>query len=190
MIVFSIFAILSSHATVVKSENYKQNFHPPQTEAEKALDEILWITSGLAVTTKHSSENGLPLEYWLDINRLVELYHGNTKSYITEKHLKIFTKDLNKAYTYDVQFSTSRKCDKACHDYELNKILCAHDFMDNVYRTTFITKNEAVIQATSAEYKSDTSTYKLKKESDIWKLDGVRCCGSDACSINPEVLMR
>ncbi len=174
--------MLCFNVCVFAGEN---DFHPPQTEAERALDGILIIESGLDVydyTThaggkKSGNANKLQADYWLTEIEMLE-YHKN-KSYNTKKTLvfpKIFTANTLQQYNSQ-DSSNSNIYSTPCYDNS-ETISCAPNYagMDFglEYKTVKHNHNDAIIQS-HTKYLPYQPVYTMVKQNGKWKLDGADC---------------
>ena len=139
-------------------------FHPPQTAAEKALDNILRLSI--------SSDGNL------DSFVLKEPYYDRRKD---TGYAKLFTPALlttmSKLQADMVQKDCGGKYQKGdvC-GFDMSPTLCGQDYPDRyIYRTEGQTDTEAVVTSAWPKSTDNSATYRLISQDGHWKLDGIHC---------------
>jgi hypothetical protein len=141
-------------------------FHPPKTEAEKALDRIFM---------KSDSDDNL---FRFILNRPD---YNPSKNYGYER---FFTKELLKSWREteaDIKKGQHCNYNEGLCGMDISPITCGQDGAGHLFKTIKQTDNEAIMTYISEEIFKlypDTKTpyfYKLIKQEGIWKLDGVDC---------------
>ena len=140
------------------------NFHPPQTNAEKALNEI--FNAELYINNK-AVEHGYITQ---------KLY--NTLKKVETNRLNGFCKDL-------VQLEGDPPCEMLSYD----PIVCGQDVPPDGYlvKTVYLTNNKTVIiqrkdwivDGKVMQEFDWKHTYTLRKQNDKWKLDETSCLNKE-----------
>lgn len=159
---FILVLLLASVAAQAKS------FHPPQTEAEKALDEI----------TTHITENDVNL-----LHDVQEYLAGRApfkyERYFTRKYLKKWM-PVQQQWLKDA--CEGRSDDDEYKDCSVWRLSCIGDLNPPyIYRTLRETNNEAIILyawAIEKEQVNEDDSYihfHMRKIDNAWKLDRAPC---------------
>lgn len=154
--------IASSAACAVKNPAGQPQFHPPQTEAEKALDHILMLDQTdryLASFVFKVPERALSRD---------------------KKYSRLFTQGLQNAWEKSFK-SSPLGDDGTMHYVDINFITCAQDAPKKyLYATGKDDGHEAYIEPAWPEFVNNPVSppffpYRMIKEDGAWKLDGVKC---------------
>ena len=141
-------------------------FHPPQTEAEKALHEIIDLEA--KGSNLFAFALGIP-----------EGDPAKTKRY-GQFFTKAFLTALRKAEADLIQSNCGGidREDEPC-GFDFDPLLCAQDTWDvYVFRTIKAGEASATIIAIGLEVENHEEAYhyyNMTKEQEIWKLDGIDC---------------
>jgi|GEM_PF-4837016 len=171
-IVFIVFLLLTSFSLVSKVKaaeiepTTQKTFHPPQTEAERTLDGILWITSFSYFY--HKNNNAQQPTYWGISDKEIE--SQNFSKMFTEEYLHFEILERN----------------KCPYDYGMENV-CDYDY--NVGYLSYNTKSDdgqfAVIFSCAKASLDYCNTYSLRKNKNgIWQLDGFKCFKNKYCIAN------
>ena len=143
--------------------------HPPATSAERALDGIL----------KHADSDGQQLD---------NLFGGRGQHnfHASADYSKVLTAPLLAAITARQKAVVQADCGGQYKKGELcgldySPITCAQDFSDTyLYRTQSSGEDRAEITYYWPGTDKPVATYRLIRQAETWKIDGIRCTGGDA----------
>lgn len=157
----------------------KPLFHPPQTEAERVLDEIL---------RRYDSDTDLDLFIF---NRL-QKNHARDKEFAL-----LFTQDFLNSAEKKRKDEVRKSCGGKypadgleCDMLEgVQPIYCASDYPDEfLFRTVSASGNSVIISYSGlpepSEGKANTSFYRMTKTANAWQLDGIDCGEGQAINMH------
>jgi hypothetical protein len=174
---FVVSLILPAACAAEKSIDQPQ-FQPPQTEAEKALDAIL---------TRAKTDYDMTF-YALNephYDPLLGSPHARLVPPEDKGYSRLFTKPLVNAWRELEKSLVQQSCGGKYIGGELcgldyNPILCTQDDSDTFhYHTVNSDKNMAIIEYSPPETEYLLATYRMIKDQQGWKIDGVACRDSD-----------
>lgn len=150
-----------------------ETIHPPASTAERALDGIL----------KHAD---------YDSNQLDNLFGGRgQKNYRpTADYSKILTPPLLTAITAKQKALVQKDCGGQYRKGDIcgmdsSPITCAQDTSDSyLYRTLSGGEDRAEIAYYWPGTDKPVATYRLIRETETWKIDGIRCTDGDSFNFN------
>ena len=169
--IFALFLTSFSLVSKIKAAEIEsatqKTFHPPQTEAERALDGMLIIESGLVMydyekcigcsTNFFGYQNRYKLDYWLTKNE-IDIFLNDVNEATNIKNTKIFDKNI-----VDKISTNSTK-------QYYNYILCADDYFDEILYQTNEVNNKYHTIITNQQNK-----YALINKNNKWILFDVEC---------------
>jgi len=161
VLLFAVLLALPAACTAGKAANRTQ-FHPPQTEAEKALDHILMLDN--------TDGNNLGLFMFRMPGRHM-LKDDDFSPLFTQPLLDAWFK----AYMSIPQEEGGERY------VDIDFITCGQDTPDNyLYATVKDDGREAYINTAWPQFVDNTKVstlppYRMIKEAGVWKLDGVKC---------------
>jgi hypothetical protein len=146
-----------------------ETIHPPATLAERALDGIL----------KHADSDGQQLD---------NLFGGRGQKnfHATADYGKVLTPPLIAAITAKQKAVVQADCGGQYKKGELcgmdsSPITCAQDFSDSyLYRTDSSSDDRAEITYYWPGTRQPVAAYRLIRQGETWKIDGIRCTDGDA----------
>lgn len=163
--VFAICAAMAGYACA--GESARDGFHPPETEAERAIAKILELNSSETYSTS--------LDYYL-----IGYRHSPNDAY----YATLITKSLRDAVIKAEQAELDENCGGKFIDGELcgmdiNPVNCSNDMLDAYfYRTERQTDDEAIVSYKwPGELNDSAATYRLRKIAGHWMLDAISCTG-------------
>ena len=142
--------------------------HPPTSYAERALDGIL----------KHAD---------YDANQLDNLFGGRGQKnfHASVDYGKVLTAPLLAAITAKQKAMVQADCGGAYRKGDIcgmdtSPITCAQDISDNyLYRTESSADDRAEIAYFWPGTRNPVATYRLVRQAETWKLDGISCADGD-----------
>jgi hypothetical protein len=146
-----------------------ENIHPPKSTAERALDGIL----------KHADQDP-------DLRDNLFDGRGQRPFRPAEDYTKVLTAPLIAAMSAKETALVQARCDGHYRKGELcgldySPITCAQDLSDSyLYRTEATGGDRAVISYYWPGTKNPVATYRLVRQAETWKVDGIRCMDGDA----------
>ncbi len=146
-----------------------ENIHPPKTTIERALDAIL----------KHADQ---------DPDQLDNLFDGRGQRPFRPAvdYSKVLTAPLMAAMSAKEKSLVQSECGGHYRKGELcgldySPITCAQDLSDSyLYRTEASGEDRAEITYYWPGEKKPVATYRLVRQAETWKIDGIRCTDGDA----------
>jgi hypothetical protein len=160
VLLFAVLLALPAACTAGKAANRSQ-FHPPQTEAEKALDHILIM----------DRDDRYLYDFIFKLPNRAKNWDKDYSRFFTKRLQAIWEK---KYLSIPEESEGGRYVDSSF-------ITCGQDAPDqNLYMTVKSDGHEAYIDTTWPELAKDTKLpstpyYKMIKEDGLWKLDGTGC---------------
>jgi len=138
-------------------------FHPPHTEAEKALDKIIYINN-------HNR----------DIRRFI--WKHPERNLTKDKQFEnLFTKELQNSWAKGYRESPLGD-DGIHHQVSFGFLMCGHGDYSESYRYATVKKKKNTyyiatvpIEDSNINPSRVSSPFKMKLEDGVWKLDGVKC---------------
>ena len=145
-----------------------ENIHPPKSTAERALDGIL----------KHADQ---------DPDQLDNLFEGRGQRPFrpAEDYTKVLSAPLIAAMSAKEKALVQAACDGHYRKGELcgldySPITCAQDLSDSyLYRTEASGGDRAEISYYWPGTKKSVATYRLVRQAETWKIDGISCTDGD-----------
>jgi hypothetical protein len=142
--------------------------HPPASNAERALDGIL----------KHAD---------FDSNQLDNLFGGRGQKnfHASVDYTKVLTPALLASITAKQKAMVQQECGGHYQKGDIcgmdsSPITCAQDVSDSyLYRTDLSGDDQAEIAYYWPGTKKPVATYRLVRQAETWKLDGIRCADGD-----------
>jgi hypothetical protein len=145
-----------------------ENIHPPATAAEQALDGIL----------KYADSDDAQLDNLLG-------GRGQPNFHSTVDYTKVLTAPLLASITVKQKAAVQADCggqyrkDELC-GLDFLPIECAQDVSASyLYRTVSSGEDRAVITSYWPGVKKSVATYRLIRQAETWKIDGIRCTDGD-----------
>ena len=161
--------VLATGAAIAAYPAAAEPLHPPTTTAERALDGIL----------KHAD---------YDANQLDNLFGGRGQKnfHATADYSKVLTAPLLAAITAEQKAMVKADCGGEYKKGELcgmdsSPITCAQDMSDSyLYRTESSADDRVEIAYYWPGTRKPVATYRLVRQAETWKIDGIRCTDGDA----------